>query len=182
MFADGESNLSFSNSPTLSMGATRQGIILGTAAYMSPEQAVGKPADRRADIFSFGVVLYEMLTGQRAFTGDSAPEILASVVKDEPDWPKLPADIPSALRDILQRCLVKDRKGRMQAIGEARIALDAPIVVEAKALPTRSRFFLAGWIAAAVLAGVALWGWLKPTPVEPRGQVQFTVTQSESAE
>src|SRR5262245_66508590 len=105
MFADGESNLSFSNSPTLSMGATRQRIILRTATYMAPEQAVGKPADRRADIFSFGAVLYEMLVGTRAFDGETAGDILASVVKAEPDWTKLPPDTPTAIRTLLKRCL-----------------------------------------------------------------------------
>ena len=110
-----------SHSPTLTLGHTQAGQIMGTAAYMSPEQAVGKQADRRADIFSFGVVLYEMLTGKRPFTGSSAGEILASVVKDEPDWSKLPQGTPESLRTVLRRCLVKERKQRLQAIGEARI-------------------------------------------------------------
>src|SRR5262245_27931380 len=110
MFAEGEADLSFSNSPTLSMAATRQGIILGTAAYMAPEQAVGKPVDRRADIFSFGAVLYEMLAGTRAFDGENAGDTLASVVKEEPDWTKLPAETPATIRSLLKRCLTKDRK------------------------------------------------------------------------
>ena len=111
------------NSPTLTMGATQAGVIMGTAAYMSPEQAVGKAADRRSDIFSFGVVLYEMLTGKRPFRGDSMGDTLASVVKDTPDWSALPAGTPSHLRKMLERMLVKDRKERLQAIGEARIVL-----------------------------------------------------------
>src|SRR3979409_1939212 len=105
------------------MGRTRAGMILGTAAYMSPEQAVGRPVDRRSDIFSFGSVLYEMLTGKRAFTGATTPDVLEAVVKSDPEWSKLPADTPSVVRNLLRRCLSKDRKQRLQAIGEARIAL-----------------------------------------------------------
>src|SRR5258708_11122667 len=110
------------NSPTLTLGHTRAGVILGTAAYMSPEQAIGRPVDRRSDIFSFGAVLYEMLTGQRAFTGATAPDVLENVVKTDPDWSRLPAQ-----EALVRRCLTKDRKQRLQAIGEARIALDKPV-------------------------------------------------------
>ena len=115
---------SLSNSSTLTIGHTRAGVILGTAAYMSPEQAVGRPVDRRSDIFSFGAVLYEMLTGKRAFTGATAPDVLEAVVKNEPDWSALPAVTPTYLRKLLERTLAKDRKQRLQAIGEARIALE----------------------------------------------------------
>jgi Tol biopolymer transport system component len=117
---------SLMNSPTLTVGQTRAGVILGTAAYMSPEQAVGRPVDRRSDIFSFGAVLYEMLTGQRAFGGATTPDVLEAVVKNEPDWSKLPARTPAYLRRLLERTLAKDRKQRLQAIGEARIALENP--------------------------------------------------------
>src|SRR5712691_6375099 len=115
---------SMANSPTLTLGHTRAGVILGTAAYMSPEQAVGRPVDRRSDIFSFGAVLYEMLTGTRAFAGPTTPDVLEAVVKSDPDWAKLPAGLPSAVERLLRRCLVKDRKQRLQAIGEARIVLE----------------------------------------------------------
>ncbi len=115
---------SLMNSPTLTVGHTRAGVILGTAAYMSPEQAVGRPVDRRSDIFSFGAVLYEMLTGQRAFSGATTPDVLEAVVKNDPDWSKLPAGTPAYLRRLLERTLAKDRKQRLQAIGEARIALE----------------------------------------------------------
>jgi serine/threonine protein kinase len=114
------------SSPTLTVGATRVGTILGTAAYMSPEQAAGKPADRRADIWSFGAVLYEVLTGKRAFDGESISETLASVLKVEPDWGALPAATPPTIRTLVRRCLTKDRRRRLQAIGEARIAIEAP--------------------------------------------------------
>ena len=118
---------SLANSPTLTMGHTHAGVILGTAAYMSPEQAVGRPVDRRSDIFSFGAVLYEMLTGASAFAGATTPDVLEAVVKDDPDWSKLPAGASGTMRQLLRRCLVKDRKQRLQAIGEARIVLSGPM-------------------------------------------------------
>jgi serine/threonine protein kinase len=116
--------LEIGNSPTLSMGATRAGVILGTAAYMSPEQAKGKSADRRADIWSFGVVLYEMLSGKQMYSGETAPETLAHVITKEPSWESLPAATPAAIRHLLERCLTKDSKARLQAIGEARIIIE----------------------------------------------------------
>ena len=94
---------SLANSPTLTLGHTRAGVILGTAAYMSPEQAVGRPVDRRSDIFSFGAVLYEMLTGKRAFAGATTPDVLEAVVKNDPDWSALPAGTPAYLRRLLER-------------------------------------------------------------------------------
>ena len=150
---------STADSPTLTLGHTRAGVILGTAAYMSPEQAVGKAADRRSDIFSFGAVFYEMLTARRAFLGDSGPEVLIAVAKDEPDWSRLPAGIPRTVLDMLRRCLVKDRKQRMQAIGEARIALENPPTPEV--MPTAAaRHLWVPWIAAGaaiIVAAIALW-------------------------
>ncbi len=110
-------------SPTLSMHATQAGVILGTAAYMSPEQARGKAADKRADIWAFGIVLFEMLTGRRAFDGDDVSITLASVLKSDPDWTALPATTPVSLRRLLSRCLKKDPKERLQAIGDARIEI-----------------------------------------------------------
>ncbi len=160
------------NSPTLTMGATQAGVIMGTAAYMSPEQAVGKGADRRADIFSFGVVLFEMLSGTRAFKGESAGETLAAVVKDVPDWTALPAGTPVHLRVLLERMLHKDRRQRLQAIGEARIALETPDRSEpaAATVPAQSRH---GWVVAGVLAvGLAAASWIaynatRPAPLRP---------------
>src|SRR5579864_5376858 len=113
-----------SMSPTLTIGGTQTGVILGTAAYMSPEQAHGRTADRRADIWSFGVVLYEMLSAKLAFTGESVSDTLAGVLKLEPDWNALPATTPGAIRKLIRQCLIKDRKQRLQAIGDARIAID----------------------------------------------------------
>src|SRR5215469_2319732 len=112
------------NSPTISQMATQAGVLLGTAAYMSPEQAKGKPVDRRADIWAFGCVLYEMLTGKMAFRGDTVTETLAAVLSNEPDWSLLPAATPMRVRVLLQRCLQKDPKQRLRDIGDARISLD----------------------------------------------------------
>jgi eukaryotic-like serine/threonine-protein kinase len=111
-------------SPTISVAATSAGVLLGTAGYMSPEQAKGKSVDRRADIWAFGCVLYEMLTGKPAFDGETITDKLAAVVRAEPELSQLPEKTPQRIRELLQRCLIKDPKQRLQAIGEARIALD----------------------------------------------------------
>ncbi len=148
------------DSPTLTLeAATREGTILGTAAYMSPEQALGKAADKRADIWSFGAVLYEMLSGRRAFGGESASDILATVLKLEPDWSALPGKTPTPIRGLIRRCLTKDRRQRLQAIGDARIVVEEcisgaqPEIAE----PAPSRRTIMLWaIAAGVLAIVAI--------------------------
>jgi eukaryotic-like serine/threonine-protein kinase len=124
MDSGGESS-DLSTSPTISRMATQAGLILGTAAYMSPEQAKGKPVDRRADIWAFGCVLFEMLNGKPAFSGESVTDILAAVVRGEPDWAQLPTNTPSSIRQLLRRCLEKDVRQRLQSIGEARIALES---------------------------------------------------------
>ncbi len=110
-------------SPTITSLGTAVGMILGTAAYMSPEQARGRPADRRADIWSFGVILFEMLTGQRLFEGETISDTLAAVLKTQPDWTALPATTPEALRRLLARCLDRDPRQRLRDIGEARVLL-----------------------------------------------------------
>ncbi|HEU5336131.1 MAG TPA: protein kinase [Terriglobales bacterium] len=115
------------SSPTLTRMATRDGIILGTAAYMSPEQARGKAADRRSDVWSFGCVFYEMLTGKMAFGSETVTDTLAAVIKSEPDWSLLPPNTPRGIGKLLQRCLKKDAKQRLQAIGDARIAIEEVI-------------------------------------------------------
>ncbi len=118
------SSLNLANSPTMGIAPTQAGMILGTAAYMSPEQAKGRPADRRADIWAFGCVLYEMLTGDKAFNGEAISEILAAVMLKEPDWARLPSDSPPTVKRLLRRCLDKDPKRRLRDIGEARIAIE----------------------------------------------------------
>ena len=109
--------------PTMTSAGTAIGMILGTAAYMSPEQARGKPVDRRTDVWAFGCVLYEMLTGTRAFAGEDITDTLAAIVRDEPDWTRLPADLPPAVRVLLQRCLVKDRAERLSDISVVRFLM-----------------------------------------------------------
>ncbi len=118
------SDSSLSMSPTLTAHATAAGVILGTAAYMSPEQAAGVAADRRADIWAFGVVLWEMLTGHKLFEGETVSHVLASVLKDEVDLDALPGETPARLRELIERCLRKKPKQRLQAIGDARILLE----------------------------------------------------------
>ena len=112
-----------SESPTLTAAATQMGVIMGTAAYMSPEQASGKAVDKRADIWSFGVVLFEMLTGQRMFTGETVSHVLASVLRAEPDWTTLPAQTQAAVKRILRRCLDKNPRERLRDIGDVRVEL-----------------------------------------------------------
>ncbi|MEO7135788.1 MAG: protein kinase, partial [Vicinamibacterales bacterium] len=154
------SSVSAINSPTLSMHATQAGVILGTAAYMAPEQARGKAVDRRADIWSFGVVLYEMLTGQRAFKGDDVTDTLASVLKDRPAFDALPASTPPRVRWILERCLERDPRARLRDIGEVRVQLaavargdaDSGVAVGAATLAAQAS---AGEMQARVDAAVA---------------------------
>jgi eukaryotic-like serine/threonine-protein kinase len=124
-----------SNSPTLTAAATKAGLILGTAAYMSPEQARGKTVDRRADIWSFGAVAFEMLAGKMAFKGDTVSDTLAAVIRGEPDWAVLPGNVPNEIQQLIRRCLNKDPRQRLQSIGEARIAIEN--VMEGRAAPMR---------------------------------------------
>lgn len=146
------------HSPTLltSPAMTLHGVILGTAGYMAPEQARGRPVDRRADIWAFGCVLYELLTGRRAFDGEDITEMLAAIVKSEPDWTRLPATTPPRLRTLLQRCLAKDRTQRLQHIGDARLELADNILdpVATPSLPAPSPRRLP-WVAAGAVAGAA---------------------------
>ena len=150
--------------PTLTAHATKMGMIIGTAAYMSPEQARGKPVDKRADIWAFGVVFYEMLTGRRAFDGEDVSSILAAVLQSEPRWD----GVPRNLRRVLESCLEKDPRNRLRDIGDVwRLVDDVPTPAASSLRPTRM-----GWMAAAALAGVAaiaLWApWRKaPTDVAP---------------
>ena len=163
-----DSKPALAESPTMSAQATQAGVILGTAAYMSPEQARGKPVDKRADIWAFGVVLFEMLTGERLFRGETISDVLAAVLRQEIDWSHLPG--PSAgLRRLLRRCLERDPKQRLRDIGEARIQLEQPLADE----PTPSTMPLATagvgrWLPWGVVAvaglSAALVSWRGPAP------------------
>ena len=143
-----------SHSPTLTR-VTEAGVLLGTAGYMSPEQAKGKPVDRRADIWAFGVVLFEMLTGQRLFAGETASETLAFVMTKEPSFEALPSGTPASVHELLRRCLTKDPRMRLQAIGEARVVLSEP-VEEAREAPRARRPTFLPWVVAATCAAVAI--------------------------
>jgi Tol biopolymer transport system component len=176
--ANESGDTALSNSPTLSMAATQQGVILGTAAYMSPEQARGRRVDKRADIWAFGCVLYEMLTGQPPFAGADISEVLAGVIKSDPDWNSLPAVVPTMLRVFLKRCLEKDPGRRINDIGDVRLALegafDAAVTPAAASVTTkppasrrRNIFVVAACLFVAVLATMLSWVALRPraTPV-----------------
>jgi Tol biopolymer transport system component len=172
-FAGDTSEVDIGNSPTLSQVATMQGVILGTAAYMSPEQARGKSVDKRTDIWAFGCVLYELLTGKQVFHGEDITEILASVVKSEPDWEALPTAAPRKLRTLLQRCLQKDRRKRFHDAGDVRIEIEDAIAtpkdsgVAQSAPASASKLSWAVAAALAIIAVVTTFGWWRSTrPVE----------------
>ena len=164
-----------SQSPTLTAAATKMGVIMGTAAYMSPEQARGKTVDRRADIWSFGVVLYEMLTGVRPFRGEDVSLTLASVMKSDVDVKTLPPALPETLRTVLRRCLEKDPLQRIRDMGDVRLAMEGAFetTVSAVTQPTVARR-LQVWqrpvpaivvvLAVAAIAGLAVWSLTRPGP------------------
>jgi serine/threonine protein kinase len=150
-----------STSPTLTAAATQAGVALGTAAYMSPEQARGKAVDKRADVWAFGAVLYEMLTGRHPFSGETVSDILASVLKSDPDWTALPATTPAAIRRLLRRCLQKDPRQRLHDIGDARIELEeaaegtSPDAAPAAKAPSASwRMLLPGLILGLAIGAI----------------------------
>jgi serine/threonine protein kinase/Tol biopolymer transport system component len=182
-FAAEQADLNLSNSPTLSNAATQQGVILGTAAYMSPEQAKGKAVDRRSDIWAFGCVVYEMLTGRAVFQAEDISEILASVIKAEANLDLLPAGLHPALRQLIFRCLQKDLKKRYQDIGDVRYEIERAMAESsgvwvqpvAGGEPCRKFRTMFPWVAVAIvlgaiIAGVAVW---KLKPSEPHRVVRF---------
>ena len=140
-FAEDTPEADTSLSPALTRDGTRAGVILGTAAYMSPEQARGREIDKRSDIFSFGAVLYEMLSGNKAFSGEDVSDILASVIKLEPDWAALPDALDPRIERLLRRCVKKDRKKRRRDIGDVCNAIEEALTTPERgraALPERS--------------------------------------------
>jgi Tol biopolymer transport system component len=141
-----ESSTDLSQSPTITSPMTGAGVILGTAAYMSPEQARGKPVDRRTDIWSFGCLLYECLTGQQAFAGETVSDLIAMILQGEPDWSKLPAKTPEKLRLLLTRCLERDARRRLRDIGDARIEIEE---LQGSRVSRASSLHAAGTAAAA---------------------------------
>jgi len=181
-FAGDKEEVNLSNSPTLSDAATKQGVILGTAAYMSPEQARGKTVDKRADIWAFGCVLFEMLTGRAAFFGKDVTDILAAVIRAEPEWNSLPANLHGRLREVLERCLKKEAKDRYHDISDVRADIQRVLTDPSGVLtqpvitlqPRKKLRTILPWLAAlfmaAILTGVAVWRW---KPAEPREVVRF---------
>ena len=177
------SSVDLAQSPTFAHTNTQLGAILGTAAYMAPEQARGTPVDRRADIWAFGVVFFEMLTGRRLFQGELASDVLASVLKSDPAWSELPPDTPAAIRNLLRRCLERNPKNRLHDIADARLVIDDVIAgrsedapAAAAALPKPRRGQLAGWLVgiAGALALGLLAGWqLGGRNSSPPAEMQF---------
>jgi len=165
-----------SQSPTLTEEMTRAGVILGTAAYMSPEQAKGKPVDRRADVFAFGAILYELLTGKRAFEGETITETIAKVLESEPKWELLPENTPWIIRSLLRRCLTKDPHDRLDGIANVRVEIKLALEEPAAGLPTgvagavqpaRQRWALTvGLVLGAVV--LVTWILMQPPPSEQR--------------
>jgi len=183
----GAPGASVANSPTLTAHATAPGMILGTAAYMAPEQAKGKAVDKRADVWAFGVVLYEMLVGRAAFAGETVTDIIAAVVTREPDWTALPAATPASIRRLLARCLEKDPKRRLRDIGDVRFEIDEAIawgssdaltagsmsgsarLAGAKRVAKLARTVLWAALGAALASGLAWSGvWPRARPSEAR--------------
>ena len=184
--AGSATSASQSMSPTLSVHATMQGVILGTAAYMSPEQARGRAVDRRTDIWAFGCVLFEMTSGSRPFDGDDIAETIGAVIHKDPPWEALPTDTPARLRTVLQRCLEKDPKRRLRDVGDVQLALGGAFDTAASTTtPDRleGRRTTRRWLAIAasvVLASIAItgataWWLLRPQPV-PIRPARFTFT------
>jgi Tol biopolymer transport system component len=166
------SGYDLTQSPTISIGNTHDGVILGTAPYMSPEQARGQVVDKRTDIWAFGCVLFEMLTGRLAFRGETVSDTIVAILQSEPDWSALPPRTPRAIDRLLRRCLEKDSKRRLRDIGEARIEIDETISRPAPEAPaTQERDRASRWrvltfvaLAAAVVAGLALGFWPRSVP------------------
>ena len=161
---DGTRSQEVSHSPTITSGGTQQGVILGTAAYMSPEQARGKPVDRRTDVWSFGCVLYEMLTGRKAFEGETVSDVMVSVLTREPDWGAVPPGVPAGLVTVIRRCLRKDPERRLRDVADANLEIEEaasetvgtdPVPIEGKARGRRRLTLLATGLACAAVGAIA---------------------------
>ena len=182
-------SVSATTSPTISMNATQAGTVLGTAAYMAPEQARGHTIDARADIWAFGCVLYEMLTGRPPFEGEDLAGILASVLEREPDWTRLPTNVPARVRDLLRLCLEKNPKNRRRDAGDVRIDIERALADPAPETPAvaATQSSRVAWLVAAVaiLAGAVLTipaiRHLRETPAPARPEMRVEITPPQSA-
>jgi len=171
------------NSPTITAQATRAGIVLGTAPYMSPEQAKGRPVDRRTDVWAFGAVLYELLTGRRAFPGDSVTETLSHVLTLTPDWTLLPPETPAAIRTLLRRCLEKTPARRLDSAAALRLEIDDALAAPqdvASGPPRRDRRRINGMaiatvVAASLLVALGTWAATRKPPPSPLLPTRFTI-------
>jgi Tol biopolymer transport system component len=173
---------SLSMSPTLTKHATVEGVILGTAAYMSPDQARGKNVDRRADIWAFGVVLWEMLTGNKLFEGDTVSDVLAAVLRADPDIDALPRDTPPRLRGLIVRCLERDARQRLQCAGDARVILESEdggtaVPVAAAPSPIQRYGLAAGALGLIVAAAAVTWALLESRQ-EPAAPLHLEISQA----
>src|SRR5262245_39964786 len=185
----GPVNPALSHSPTLSMAATNAGLILGTAAYMSPEQAKGRTVDKRADIFAFGCILYEMLTSHTAFDGEDVQDILGAVLRSEPDWTRLPAATPPGIRKLLRRCLEKNLKNRRADAADGRIDIEESLATPTAGPATPdSRGSRVAWMscaAALLIAGVLAipaFRYLRETPPPPPPEMRVEVITPSTAD
>src|SRR5262245_5955414 len=170
------SSLDNSNSPTL-LSSIGNGIILGTAAYMSPEQARGNPVDKRTDIWALGCVIYEMLSGKQAFAGDNVSDTIASVLREEPQWGALPSTTPRRIRLMLERCLQKDSRRRLRDAGDAQIEIDDAGSDEAEAPTARRRVTPVAMILALLVGAVlapALWWIFRGLSAETRSPLHLS--------
>ena len=183
-------------SPTLTAAATQMGVIMGTAAYMAPEQAKGKVADKRADVWAFGVVLYEMLTGRRTFEGGDVSEVMAKVITSDPDWNALPTALPPALATYLRRCLQKDPRERLRDIGDVRLAMagafdlpapspvdlpETPVAVPQTRVWQRPLPLAVGAIALFLIGGFSVWAVTRPEPTPAPDRMRFTLVPPDTA-
>jgi serine/threonine protein kinase/Tol biopolymer transport system component len=178
-------------SPTVIHTGTKAGVIVGTAAYMSPEQAKGKRVDKRTDIWAFGCVLYEMLTGKQPFTGETATDILASILRSEPDWSLLPAATPGQIRQLLKHCLQKDPRNRLRDIGDAHIeiidARDSEESIPSLAATLKRNdwrrallFGLGGLLIGVLVATLTLWAIRRPSGASTHSVKRFAITLPET--
>jgi Tol biopolymer transport system component len=183
----GDSGLDLSKAPTVTAMGTEEGRILGTPAYMSPEQARGKAVDKRTDIWAFGCVLYELLTGKEAFRGETVSDTIATVLEREPDWQALPPATPAKIRDLLRRCLQKDSQRRLHDIADARIEIEEAVAAPAVAEPAApAKGIRARWQGAlqwggaflllAAVTGMVVWNWKSTSPINSGSVSRIAIT------
>ncbi|MDA1095507.1 MAG: serine/threonine-protein kinase [Acidobacteria bacterium] len=188
------SSPSMSMSPTLSLQATQAGMILGTAAYMSPEQARGKVVDRRADVWAFGAVLFEMLAGTRAFEGEDIADTLGNVMKVEPDWQRLPPSIPPRVAQVVRTCLQKDTRQRMDSAQGVRLALDGAFETAASAVDASAAtaapapvwrqpvpVAAASLVIGGLVVALAAWAFMRPAAIPAPDLVRFVIVPPDDA-